>query len=117
MHSIGGRDVRRWIAALREVESWDVDTYVPGHGAPGGKADVAAFRGFLEWLVAQVETRMKAGKSLAEVREELVLPQTFHYNAPDLAPTAVADVYRQLASTSQPAAPATTGTAAVPPAH
>lgn len=114
---IGGRDVRRWIAALREVESWDVDTYVPGHGAPGGKADVAAFRGFLEWLVAQVETRMKAGKSLAEVREELVLPQTFHYNAPDLAPTAVADVYRQLASTSQPAAPATTGTAAVPPAH
>ncbi len=111
---IGGRDVRRWIAALREVESWDVDIYVPGHGAAGGKAEVAAFRGFLEWLVAQVETRAKAGKSLAEVSDELVLPQTFHYNAPDLASSAVADVYRQLTSASHPA---TAGTGVAPPAH
>ncbi len=114
---IGGRNVRRWIEALREVESWDVDTFVPGHGAPGGKADVAAFRGFLEWLLAQVAIRVKEGKSLEQVREEIVLPETFHYHAPDLASAAVADVYRQLTSARRPAAPATAGTTTTPPGH
>jgi glyoxylase-like metal-dependent hydrolase (beta-lactamase superfamily II) len=111
---IGGRDVRRWIEALHEVETWDVETYVPGHGAPGGKKDVAAFRGFLEWLVAQVETRVREGKSLEQIKEEIALPQTFHYHAPDLASADVADVYRQLARGLRPGAPATAGAVAAP---
>jgi glyoxylase-like metal-dependent hydrolase (beta-lactamase superfamily II) len=93
---IGRRDVHKWIEVLRQVEGWDVDTYVPGHGAPGGKKDLTEFRKFLEWLVAQVDMRLKKGKSTAEVQKELWLPKLYDWHAPELATDAVADVCRQL---------------------
>jgi glyoxylase-like metal-dependent hydrolase (beta-lactamase superfamily II) len=93
---INSRDVHRWIEALRQAETWDVDTYIPAHGEPGSKKDLAEFRGFLEWLVTQVGGRLKQGKSLAQVKKELQLPETFHWHAPDVAPDAVEAVYKQL---------------------
>ncbi len=30
----GHRDIHKWIEALKQIEGWDVDTYVPGHGLP-----------------------------------------------------------------------------------
>jgi hypothetical protein len=101
---VGSRDVHRWIKVLRQVEGWDVDTYVPGHGAPGSKKDLVDFRKFLEWLVAQVEMRLKQGQTPADVLKALSLPKTYNWHAPDLAPDTVADVCRQLSP--QPAAPA-----------
>jgi len=94
---IGSRDVHRWIDVLRQVETWDVDTYVPGHGSPGSKNDLVAFRKFLEWIVAQVEMRLKQGQSPADVQRTLWLPRTYHWHATDMAPDTVADVCRQLA--------------------
>ena len=93
---IGSRKVHRWIEVLRQVEGWDVDTYVPGHGAPGSKKDLVDFRKFLEWLVAQVEMRLKQGQTPADVQKALWLPKTYNWHAPDLAPDTVADVCRQL---------------------
>jgi glyoxylase-like metal-dependent hydrolase (beta-lactamase superfamily II) len=99
------RDVYRWVEALRKVEAWDADTYIPAHGEPGNKKDLAEFRGFLEWLIAQVEGKIKQGKSLAEVKKELDLPETFQWHAPDAAPDAVEAVYKQvMASAPTPAA-------------
>jgi cyclase len=95
-------DVRRWIEILREVEAWDVDTYVPGHGPPGDKKQLARFREFLEWLVAEVQARLQQGKSLNDVRSELNSLENYHWGARELAPRAVEAVYRQLAET-QPA--------------
>lgn len=97
---IGSRNIHRWIKALRQVESWDVDTYVPGHGAPGGKKEVAEFRQFLEWLSGEVETRIKEGKSLDQIEKELLPLRNYHWHAPELAPAAVKDVYEQLTTQS-----------------
>jgi glyoxylase-like metal-dependent hydrolase (beta-lactamase superfamily II) len=94
---IGSRDVHRWIEVLRQVEGWDVDTYVPGHGGPGSKKDLVDFRKFLEWLVAQVEMRLKQGQSPEQVQKTLWLPKTYNWHASDLAQDTVADVCRQLA--------------------
>lgn len=95
---IGSRDVRRWIEVLRQVETWDVDTYVPGHGAPGTKKDLADFRKFLEWTVAQVQMRLKQGQTPADVQKTLWLPRIYNtWHAADMAPDTVADVCRQLA--------------------
>jgi cyclase len=94
---IGSRDVHEWIEVLRQMEGWDVDTYVPGHGAPGTKRDLAEFRKFLEWLVAQVDMRLKQGQTPAQVVKTLWLPRTYKWHAPDLAEDTVADVCRQLA--------------------
>ena len=101
------RDIHRWIQTLNNVENWDVDVYVPGYGAPGGKKEVAQFRQLLEWLANQVESRVKARKSLDQVKAEL-LPQLEDRSAraPDLAAPAIEAVYLQLAaSTSVAPAP------------
>lgn len=102
---IGTRDVQQWIGVLRRVEAWDVNTYVPGHGSPGDKKDLVEFRKFLEWLVAQVEMRVKQGKSTAEVQKELWLPKLYDWHAPELAADAVADVCRQLGAPPAPPPP------------
>ena len=94
---IGSRNIHEWIEVLRQVSNWDVESYVPGHGAPGSKKDVEDFRNFLEWLVAQVDMRLKKGQTPEDVKKSLWLPNTYKWHAPDLAPDTVADVCRQLA--------------------
>jgi cyclase len=107
---VGSRNIHLWIEVLRQVEGWDANVYIPGHGAPGSKQDLVDFRKFLEWLVAQVEMRLKQGKTPADVQRELWLPKTYNWHAADLAQDAVSDVCRQLApqhastSTSPPGA-------------
>jgi glyoxylase-like metal-dependent hydrolase (beta-lactamase superfamily II) len=103
---VGSRNVYRWIEVLRQLEGWDVDIYVPGHGAPGSKKDLADFRKFLEWVVAQVEMRLKQGQAPEDIPKLLRLPKVYNWRAPDLAPETVADVCRQLAPPSPPSFPA-----------
>lgn len=109
---IGTRNVRRWIETLQRVEAWDVDTYVPGHGPPSGKKDLAAFRGFLEWLVAQVGAHVRQGESFDQIKKEVVLTDTYHWHAPELAEEDVDAVWKQLAETAPglPEAPKAQGT-------
>jgi glyoxylase-like metal-dependent hydrolase (beta-lactamase superfamily II) len=93
------RDVRRWIDALRQVESWNADVYVPGHGDPGSKKEVGEFRSFLEGLMNEVQMRIAAGKSLEQVKSEVTL-QNYPWRAHELAAGLVEGVYEQL---SEPA--------------
>ena len=97
---IESRNLPDWIAALKQVEAWDVDVYVPGHGEPGGKKELAEFRQFLEWLEKEVETRSKEGKSLSEVKREVdSLLENYKWHAPELIPEEVEAVYKQLGKT------------------
>ena len=41
-----------WIDSLRRVEAMEFDILAPGHGPLGTKANVTAFRGYLEDLGA-----------------------------------------------------------------
>ena len=92
------KDIRRWIETLREVETWDVDVYVPGHGPPAGKKELSEFRKFLEWLTKEVEARVKQGKSPEQVEQELAPSlENFRWHAPELRKEAVGAVYSQLA--------------------
>ena len=51
-----------WIASLKWVEdNLDFDTLVSGHGLLGTKADVAAYRGYFEDLIAGVRTARANG--------------------------------------------------------
>jgi len=97
---IESRNLRDWIAALKQVEAWDVDVYVPGHGEPGGKKELAEFRQFLEWLEKEVETRTKEGKSLSQVKREVDSQvENYKWHAPELIPEEVEAVYKQLGKT------------------
>jgi glyoxylase-like metal-dependent hydrolase (beta-lactamase superfamily II) len=93
--SMDGSSVRRWIEILRQLEGWDVATYVPARGLPGGKKDLAEFRGFLEWLLEEVGPRVQQGMSLIDVKREVNPLEKYDWRARDLAPRAVEAVYRQ----------------------
>jgi glyoxylase-like metal-dependent hydrolase (beta-lactamase superfamily II) len=94
---VGQRDVRKWIQALHNLEMWDIESYVPGHGAPGSKKDLEEFRKFLEWSVAQIEMRLKQGKSPEDIVRDLRIVQTYRWHAPERAQDFVLDICRQLA--------------------
>ena len=89
-------NVHRWIEILKELESWDVDVYVPARGPAGGKKEVAEFRQFLEWLWNEVATRAAQGKTASDVKRELKWTETYRWSARDLAPRAVEEVYQQI---------------------
>jgi glyoxylase-like metal-dependent hydrolase (beta-lactamase superfamily II) len=97
---IDSRNVHDWIDTLRQVEGWDVEVYVPGHGAPGGKKELAEFRQFLEWFGKEVETRFHEGKSLSEVKREVgPLLENYKWHAPELFSEEVDAVYKQIVKT------------------
>jgi glyoxylase-like metal-dependent hydrolase (beta-lactamase superfamily II) len=97
---IDSRNLHDWIATLRQVEGWDVDVYVPGHGEPGGKKELAEFRQFLEWLGKEVEVRSKEGKSLSQVKREIdPLVENYRWHAPELVSEEVEAVYKQFVKT------------------
>ena len=100
-------NIRGWIRALRKVESWDVDVFVPGHGPPGGRQQVEQFRHFLEWLLNQVQSRLQQGKTEQQIENELVPFQGYQWHAPEQESKAVAAVYRQLTGSSKEASAST----------
>ena len=62
-----------WIDALKKVEGMDFDMLLPGHGPIGTKADVSAFRGYMEDLHDAVLTAARAGQSLEEMKASISL--------------------------------------------
>lgn len=62
-----------WMESLKHVETMDFDILVPGHGSLGNKADVRAFRGYMEDLYAAVLEQARAGKSLEEMQQTIRL--------------------------------------------
>jgi hypothetical protein len=94
-----------------------VEVYVPGHGAPGGKKELAEFRQFLEWFGKEVETRFQEGKSLSEVKREIgPLLEKYKWHAPELVSEALEAVYRQMVKTESSKGAARQPTAQAPPA-
>ena len=94
------RDLSRWIDALRQAESWNAEVYVPGHGEPGSKKELGEFRTFLESLTKEVQARIAAGKSLAQVKSEISLGNDT-WRARELAPELVEGVYQQLSASAK----------------
>jgi cyclase len=109
---IGSANIDHWIETLHQVESWDVDVYVPGHGQPSGKAGVQEFGQFLAWLSGQVRSGLQRSMTLPQIQNSLVPFQKVHWHAPELESEAVAAIYRllvkqknQISSSSESANP------------
>ena len=62
-----------WMEAIKRVELMDFDLLVPGHGDIGSKADVRAFRNYMEELYNAVLDAARAGKSLPEMQQSIRL--------------------------------------------
>ena len=56
---------------MRKVESLDFDVLIGGHGPVGVKRDVTLALEYLEQLRAEVLAGLQAGKSSAQLQEEI----------------------------------------------
>lgn len=63
---VGSIRPERWLAALRTLEGWDIETVVPGHGPVGGKDVLAEQRVWLERLLARAAEVRAGGTDLEE---------------------------------------------------
>jgi len=86
-----------WIDSLRQVESLEFDTLVPGHGKIGRKEHVLRFRGYLEDLRAAVQEQVKKGASIEEAKKAVQLPKYEQWQRyTDWFPENVEGMYRYL---------------------
>jgi glyoxylase-like metal-dependent hydrolase (beta-lactamase superfamily II) len=68
-----GSDVDQWIQQVKKVEALDFDILIGGHGPVGVKQDVSNGIIYLEELRAAVLEGLKAGKSVEELEQTLLM--------------------------------------------
>lgn len=91
----GGLDAL--LNSIRMVELLDFDVAAPGHGVVGGKADVAAYRHYLEELRDAVAAGIAAGTSLEELQESILMePYSAWINYENWRPLNVLGMYNML---------------------
>ena len=69
-------DPQAWVSELERMETLDVETYVPGHGPLGTKADLALQREFITKLEEMVGQAVSDGLTAEETLEK-TLPAPF----------------------------------------
>jgi len=92
-----------WIDSLRKVEGMEFDILAPGHGALGNKANVTAFRNYLEDLRGQVLAAARAGKSLEETKKSVDLSKYKDWGGYEqMSPLNIEGVYRLVQANRRP---------------
>ncbi len=69
-------DPQAWVVQLDEMESMDIDVFVPGHGPLGGKKDVAIQKAYIS-LVEQLVGEVVADGGSEEDALQIVLPEPY----------------------------------------
>jgi cyclase len=69
-------DPQAWIEQLDGMEQWDVETFVPGHGPLGAKADLALQKQYIQGLDELVAQVIKVGGSVENALQQ-PLPAPF----------------------------------------
>ncbi|HYF52034.1 MAG TPA: MBL fold metallo-hydrolase [Planctomycetota bacterium] len=106
--------IRNWIETLKKLDTWDIETVVPGHGDVAKKDAIRQQREFLEALVTEVREQIKAGKTAEQAAAAVKLPKYAdwaHYN--DWLGENVKLVYRELKEKGDERASAADGGASV----
>lgn len=85
------------IDTIRTVEAMDFDRAIPAHGDIGTKADVIAYRGYLEELRDEVARGIDAGRSLEELQAGITMSAYSDWGAyDDWLPLNIAGMHRIL---------------------
>jgi len=68
-----GADIDEWIQQVKKVEALDFDVLIGGHGPVGVKKDVSNGIAYLEEMRAAVVEGLKAGKSVEELQQTILM--------------------------------------------
>ncbi len=66
-------DIPNWVRVLDRLAGWDLQTLIPGHGAPGTAATLRAQRAYLDDMWNQVAAGKRAGKSADDLARSIDL--------------------------------------------
>jgi len=66
----------RWVALLEDIATWDIETFVPGHGPLGDKSDLTSVKEYIFALEALVAGVVQAGGSVEDALQQ-TLPAPF----------------------------------------
>jgi glyoxylase-like metal-dependent hydrolase (beta-lactamase superfamily II) len=88
--------IRNWIETLKKIETWDIETVVPGHGEVTKKDALRIQREFLEALVAEVKEQIKTGKTIDQAAVAVKLPKYADWVHYDWLAENVKLVYQEL---------------------
>jgi glyoxylase-like metal-dependent hydrolase (beta-lactamase superfamily II) len=92
-----------WIDSLRRVEAMEYDIFAPGHGPLGTKADVTAFRNYLEDLRGQVLAAIRAGKSLDDTKKSVDISKYKDWSGYEqMGPLNIEGMYRLVQANRRP---------------
>ena len=67
-------DPHAWIAQLESMEQWDVETFVPGHGPLGTKADLALQKQYIQVLDESAARVIQAGGAVEDALQQPLPP-------------------------------------------
>ena len=88
-----------WNDSLRVVETMNFDILVPGHGRNGAKADVTAFREYMDDLWAAVTAAVRAGRTVEQAQAEIKLPKYAGWSQyDDWLPLNIVGAYRHFST-------------------
>jgi len=68
-----GANIDDWIDQVRKIDSLEFEVMIGGHGPVGVKSDVGAGIAYLEELRAEVLKGLKAGKSVDELKQSVMM--------------------------------------------
>jgi len=94
--SFDRRSIGTWIRSIKALEPLDFDILINSHYESGKKADMVAFRQYLEDLEAAVSAGIKAGKSVEELQKTITLEKYKNWAGYDQLPQIIQSAYTSL---------------------
>jgi glyoxylase-like metal-dependent hydrolase (beta-lactamase superfamily II) len=92
----------QWIKAIQVAENLDADTFVPGHGDVGTKADVTAYREYFQDLVRTVQQGVTQGQTVEQLQASSALDKYKEWvNYPAGKNQNIADAYALMAGAAR----------------
>ena len=97
-----GANTANWIKQLIKVESWDVDTVIPGHGPLSGKDGLKKQIAYLTFLRQAVANELQKGSGLEAMKTAIVLPAEYkNWQFQSVFPNNIEAVYREMTTPVQ----------------
>jgi phosphoglycerate dehydrogenase-like enzyme/glyoxylase-like metal-dependent hydrolase (beta-lactamase superfamily II) len=93
---MGHSDSASWIRVLGRAQQLDVETVLPGHGAPAGRDLLERQKRYFVELREQVRRGIDAGKDAAEIVKQLDMPWYKEWTGVTPSPDNVKFVYAEL---------------------
>jgi glyoxylase-like metal-dependent hydrolase (beta-lactamase superfamily II) len=91
-----GANTRNWISFLKQVQDWDIEKIIPGHGPLSSKDELGKEISYLENLRREVAATIQKGMTVEEAKKAVKMEAHKDLKWPEILLLVVDAVYREL---------------------